>query len=298
MTAERLVRPYRIDDPDRFRLDSFRCDDTDEIDGDKDDVKAMLARDIEKLADLQKRLYAQNRWAVLVVLQGMDTAGKDGIITHVMGGVNPQGCEVHPFKAPTDRELEHSFLRRPALALPERGHIGIFNRSYYEEVLVVRVHPELLKRQKLPPQLIGRSVWKERFEDIRAFERHLARNGTLILKFFLHITKEEQRRRLLDRLEEPDKRWKFDMNDIAERKFWSKYMAAYQDVVRATSRPHAPWYVVPADHKWFARLVVARALVQALDRLDLSYPVVGAGALKEMRKVKRALRAERRRSPR
>jgi len=295
MTAERLLRSHRIDDPDRFRLDSFRCDDTDEIDGDKDDIKAMLARDIEKLADLQKRLYAQNRWAVLVVLQGMDTAGKDGVITHVMGGVNPQGCEVHPFKAPTDHELEHSFLRRPALVLPERGHIGIFNRSYYEEVLVVRVHPELLKRQKLPPQLIGRSVWKERFEDIRAFERHLARNGTLILKFFLHITKEEQRRRLLDRLEEPDKRWKFDMNDIAERKFWPKYMAAYQDVVRATSRPHAPWYVVPADHKWFARLVVARALVQALDRLDLSYPIVGAGALKEMRKVKRALRAERRR---
>jgi len=295
MTAERLLRSYRIDDPDRFRLDSFRCDDTDEIDGDKDDIKAMLARDIEKLADLQKRLYAQNRWAVLVVLQGMDTAGKDGVITHVMGGVNPQGCEVHPFKAPTDHELEHSFLRRPALVLPERGHIGIFNRSYYEEVLVVRVHPELLKRQKLPPQLIGRSVWKERFEDIRAFERHLARNGTLILKFFLHVSKEEQRRRLLDRLEEPDKRWKFDMNDIAERKFWPKYMAAYQDVVRATSRPHAPWYVVPADHKWFARLVVARALVQALDRLDLSYPIVGAGALKEMRKVKRALRAERRR---
>jgi len=295
MTAERLLRSHRIDDPDRFRLDSFRCDDTDEIDGDKDDIKAMLARDIEKLADLQKRLYAQNRWAVLVVLQGMDTAGKDGVITHVMGGVNPQGCEVHPFKAPTDHELEHSFLRRPALVLPERGHIGIFNRSYYEEVLVVRVHPELLKRQKLPPQLIGRSVWKERFEDIRAFERHLARNGTLILKFFLHVSKEEQRRRLLDRLEEPDKRWKFDMNDIAERKFWPKYMAAYQDVVRATSRPHAPWYVVPADHKWFARLVVARALVQALDRLDLSYPIVGAGALKEMRKVKRALRAERRR---
>jgi len=294
MSSERLIPSYRIHDPDRFRLDSFRCDDTDEIDADKDDIKAMLARDIEKLADLQKRLYAQNRWAVLVVLQGMDTAGKDGVVTHVMGGVNPQGCEVHAFKVPTDRELEHSFLRRAALVLPERGHIGIFNRSHYEEVLVVRVHPELLKRQKLPPQLIGRSVWKERFEDIRAFERHLTRNGTLILKFFLHISKEEQRRRLLDRLEEPDKRWKFDMNDITERKFWSKYMAAYQDAVRATSRPHAPWYVVPADHKWFARLVVARAIVQALDRLDLAYPTVGAAALKEMRKVKRALMAKRR----
>jgi PPK2 family polyphosphate:nucleotide phosphotransferase len=254
----------------------------------------MLAQDIEKLTDLQKRLYAQNQWAILVVLQGMDTSGKDGIITHVMGGVNPQGCEVHPFKAPNDRELEHSFLHRAVLRLPERGHIGIFNRSYYEEVLVVRVHPDLLERQKLPPRLITKSIWSERFEDIRAFEQHLARSGTLILKFFLHLSKEEQRQRLLDRLDEPDKRWKFSMGDIAERKLWDKYMAAYQDTIRATSRPHAPWYVVPADHKWFARLTVARAMVDALERLDLGYPKVDARALKEMRKVRKALKGEKR----
>jgi len=291
MAAERLIRPYRIDDPERFKLSAFDCADTCGLDRDKDDIKAMLAQDIDKLADLQKRLYAQNQWAILVVLQGMDTSGKDGIISHVMGGVNPQGCEVHPFKAPSDRELEHSFLHRAVLALPERGHIGIFNRSYYEELLVVRVHPDLLKRQKLPPRLIGKSIWNERFEDIRAFEQHLARSGTLILKFFLHISKEEQRERLLDRLDEPDKRWKFSMGDIAERKLWDKYMVAYQDTIRATSRPHAPWYVVPADHKWFARLTVARAMVDALDRLDLAYPKVDAPALKEMRKVRKALKA-------
>jgi PPK2 family polyphosphate:nucleotide phosphotransferase len=252
----------------------------------------MLAQDIAKLSELQKRLYAQNRWAILVVLQGMDTAGKDGLIAHVMSGVNPQGCEVHPFKAPTDRELEHSFLHRAMLALPERGHIGIFNRSHYEEVLVVRVHPELLERQKLPKRLVGKTIWSERFEDIRAFEQHLARSGTLVLKFFLHISKEEQCRRLLDRLDQPDKRWKFSMGDIAERKLWSKYMAAYEDIIQETSRPHAPWYVVPADHKWFARLVVARAMVDALETLDLNYPEVGAADLKEMRKVRNALGAK------
>jgi PPK2 family polyphosphate:nucleotide phosphotransferase len=294
MAAERLIRPYRIDDSERFKLSAFDCADTCGLDRDKDDIKAMLAQDIEKLADLQKRLYAQNQWAILVVLQGMDTSGKDGIINHVMGGVNPQGCEVHPFKAPSDRELEHSFLHRAVLALPERGHIGIFNRSYYEEVLVVRVHPDLLERQKLPPRLITKSIWSERFEDIRAFEQHLARSGTLILKFFLHLSKEEQRQRLLDRLDEPDKRWKFSMGDIAERKLWDKYMAAYQDMIRATSRPHAPWYVVPADHKWFARLTVARAMVDALERLDLGYPKVDARALKEMRKVRKALKGEKR----
>src|SRR5262245_1325755 len=287
--TSKLARSYRIDDPKGFRLTAFDPDDTAGLDRDKDDIKGMLAADIEKLADLQKRLYAQNQWAILVVLQGMDTSGKDGIISHVMGGVNPLGCEVYPFKAPNDRELEHSFLHRAVLKLPERGHIGIFNRSYYEEVVVVRVHPDLLERQKLPPRLIGKSIWSERFEDIRAFEQHLARSGTLILKFFLHISKEEQRERLLDRLEEPDKRWKFSMGDIAERKLWDKYMAAYQDTIRATSRRHAPWYVVPADHKWFARLTVARAMVDALDKLDLAYPEADAAALKEMHKVHKAL---------
>jgi len=287
--TSKLARSYRIDDPKGFRLTAFDPDDTAGLDRDKDDVNTMLAQDIEKLADLQKRLYAQNLWAILVVLQGMDTAGKDGIITHVMGGVNPQGCEVHPFKAPSDRELEHSFLHRAVLALPERGHIGIFNRSYYEEVLVARVHPDLLDRQKLPPRLITKSIWKERFEDIRNIEQHLARSGTLVLKVFLHISKEEQRKRLLARLDEPDKRWKFSMGDIAERKLWDKYMAAYQDAIAETSRPHAPWYVVPADHKWFARLTVARAMVDALDKLDLAYPEADAAALKEMHKVHKAL---------
>ena len=287
--TSKLARSYRIDDPKGFRLTAFDPDDTAGLDRDKDDVNTMLAQDIEKLADLQKRLYAQNLWAILVVLQGMDTAGKDGIITHVMGGVNPQGCEVHPFKAPSDRELEHSFLHRAVLALPERGHIGIFNRSYYEEVLVARVHPDLLDRQKLPPRLITKSIWRERFEDIRNIEQHLARSGTLVLKVFLHISKEEQRKRLLARLDEPDKRWKFSMGDIAERKLWDKYMAAYQDAIAETSRPHAPWYVVPADHKWFARLTVARAMVDALDKLDLAYPEADAAALKEMHKVHKAL---------
>jgi PPK2 family polyphosphate:nucleotide phosphotransferase len=292
MTNANLIRPYRVDKPDKFRLASFDPDDTGGIDRDKSDVKAMLAADIEKLSELQKRLYAQNRWSVLVVLQGMDTAGKDGIVTHVMGGVNPQGCEVHPFKAPTERELEHSFLRRATLVLPERGHIGIFNRSYYEEVLVVRVHPDILEHQKLPERLVTKSIWTERFEDIRAYEQHLARSGTLVLKIFLHISKGEQRKRLLDRLEQPEKRWKFSMGDIAERKLWDKYMVAYQDAIQATSRPNAPWHIVPADHKWFARLVVARAMVEALETLDLDYPKVGAADLKEMRKVREALQAE------
>jgi PPK2 family polyphosphate:nucleotide phosphotransferase len=290
--TERLVEPYRIDKPDKFRVADFDPGDSGGLDRNKDDVKGMLAQDIVKLADLQKRLYAQNRWAILVVLQGMDTAGKDGIVAHVMGGVNPQGCEVHPFKAPTDRELEHSFLHRAMVALPERGHIGIFNRSHYEEVLVVRVHPELLERQKLPERLVTKSIWSERFEDIRGFERHLARSGTLVLKFFLHISKEEQRQRLLARLKEPDKRWKFSMGDIAERKLWSKYMTAYEDTIQETSRPHAPWYVVPADRKWFARLVIARAMVEALEGLDLDYPKVGDADLKEMKKVRKALEAE------
>ena len=229
---------------------------------------------------------------MLVVLQGMDTSGKDGVIKHVMTGINPQGCEVHPFKAPSADELDHDFLWRAAIRLPARGDIDIFNRSYYEEVLVVRVHPEMLARQKLPAKLVGKDIWNERFEDIRAFERHLARSGVAVLKFFLHISKEEQRRRLLDRLEEPAKRWKFAMGDIAERKLWDKYMAAYEDMVRATSRPQAPWYVVPADNKWFARLVVARAMVETLEGLGLEFPKVEGEALEELQKVRAVLVAE------
>jgi PPK2 family polyphosphate:nucleotide phosphotransferase len=286
----KILKPYRVAAPDRFRLASVDCADTGDID--KDAAVSMLAEDVKWLCDLQERLYGQHQWAVLIVLQGMDAAGKDSVIAHVMSGVNPQGCEVHSFKAPSAEELDHDFLWRTTTRLPARGRIGIFNRSYYEDVLVVRVHPELLERQKLPRTLIGKHIWEERFQDIRAFERHLARSGTLVLKFFLHVSKEEQRRRFLDRLEQPAKRWKFSMDDVTERKRWDDYMAAYEDMIRATSRPTAPWYVVPADHKWFTRLVVAAAVIEALERLDLSFPEIEGAALKEMRKVRAALLAE------
>jgi PPK2 family polyphosphate:nucleotide phosphotransferase len=293
MKIAKLIKRLRIDDPERFRLASFDPADSRGVDFDKDEAKALLAADIKRLAQLQKRLYADGRWAVLIVLQGMDAAGKDGVVAHVMSGLNPQGCEVRAFKAPSDEELAHDFLWRSALRLPERGRIGIFNRSHYEEVIVVRVHPGLLKRQRLPSKLLTtRDIWTERFKDIRAFERHLARSGVLVLKIFLHLSKEEQRQRLLARLEEPDKRWKFSMNDIAERKLWDKYMAAYQDMIQATSRPEAPWYVVPADDKPFARLVVAAALIEALEGIDLQYPKIEGDALKEFQKVRTTLMAE------
>ena len=292
MKLKKILKRYRIDATDRFRLASIDTADTGGLDLDKDDAKTMLAEDSERLAELQQRLYAHDRWALLVVLQGMDTAGKDGVIKHMMGGLNPQGCEVHPFKAPSAQELDHDFLWRAAIRLPARGDINIFNRSYYEEVLVVRVHPDMLARQKLPEQLVGKNIWKERFKDIRGFERHLLRSGTRVLKFFLHISKDEQRRRLLARLDEPAKRWKFNAGDFEERKRWDKYMAAYEDMIRNTSRAEAPWYVVPADHKWFARLLVASAIVEALDSLDFEFPKVDAAALKEMQKVRAALVAE------
>jgi PPK2 family polyphosphate:nucleotide phosphotransferase len=292
MNITKLIKRLRIDDPGSFRLASVDPADTGGIDLDKDQAKALLAADIKRLAQLQKRLYADGHWAVLIVLQGMDAAGKDGVIAHVMSGLNPQGCEVRAFKAPSEEELAHDFLWRSALRLPGRGRIGIFNRSHYEEVIVVRVHPEFLKRQKLPSKLLTGDIWIQRFKDIRAFERYLARNGVLVLKFFLHVSKEEQRQRLLARLEEPDKRWKFSMNDIAERKLWGKYMAAYEDMIQATSRPQAPWYVVPADNKPFARLVVAAALIEALEALDLQYPKVEGAVLKEIQQVRNALKFE------
>jgi len=286
----KLIKQFRIDDPDDFKLAKFDPADTAGLDLDKDDANAMLAQDVERLARLQERLYADHRWALLVVLQAMDAAGKDGVIKHVMSGVNPQGCDVHPFKAPSAEELDHDFLWRTTVRLPRRGHIGIFNRSYYEEVLVVRVHPEMLAKQKLPDQIASeKSIWKERFKDIRAFERHLACNGIAVLKFFLHVSKEEQRRRLLARVDEPAKRWKFSMTDIAERELWPEYMDAYEDMIRATSREEAPWYVVPADHKWFARLVVAAAMIETLEKLDLEYPKIEGDALKELLKVRAAL---------
>src|ERR1700722_6101447 len=269
----KFLERFRVDAPDRFDLALVDCAHTGDID--KDAAGAILAADVKRLSDLQQRLYAEDKWALLIVLQGMDAAGKDSIVAHVMSGVNPQGCEVHSFKAPSTEELDHDFLWRTTMRLPARGRIGIFNRSYYEDVLVARVHPELLERQKVPRTLTGKHVWEERFQDIRAFERHLARSGTVVLKFFLHLSREEQRRRFLDRLEEPAKRWKFSMDDVNERKRWDDYMAAYQDMTRAPSRPAAPWHVVPADHKWFPRLVVAAAVIEALEGLDLGFPKMG-----------------------
>jgi PPK2 family polyphosphate:nucleotide phosphotransferase len=292
MKLEKLAKRFRIDDPDHFRLASIDSSDTGGLDLDKDEAKAVLAGDLDRLSDLQERLYADNRWSLLIVLQAMDAAGKDGVIKHVMTGLNPQGCLVHSFKAPSASELDHDFLWRAAQYLPARGDIGIFNRSHYEEVLVVRVHPELLERQRIPKELIGKDIWKERFKGIRAFERHIARSGTIMLKFFLHVSKEEQRHRFLARLEQPAKRWKFSMGDVAERKLWDKYMAAYEEMLRATSRPNAPWYVVPADNKPFARLIVAKAMIEALEGLDLKFPKVDPAALKEMEKVRKALLAE------
>jgi PPK2 family polyphosphate:nucleotide phosphotransferase len=293
MKTAKLIKHLCVDDPEHFRLADFDCAHTAGLDLDRDAANAMLAHDIARLAELQQRLYADGRYALLVVLQGMDASGKDGVIAHVMSGVNPQGVSVHPFRAPNAEELEHDFLWRAVRRLPERGRIGIFNRSHYEEVLVVRVHPDMLARQKLPRTRAGKDIWTGRFKDIRAFERHLARNGVVVLKFFLHISRQEQRKRLLDRLEEPAKRWKFSMSDIEDRQHWDEYMTAYQDMIRATSRKEAPWYVVPADHKWFARLVVARALTQALEGLGLEFPKVEGAALKELQKVRKALLAER-----
>ena len=287
-----IAKRFRIDRPDKFRLSGHDPAECYGLTADKKEAKAMLAEGIERLAELQERLYANDRCSVLIVLQAMDAAGKDGIIKHVMSGINPQGCEVHSFKQPSQEELQHDFLWRVAQRLPTNGRIGIFNRSHYEAVLTVRVHRELLERQKLPKQLVAKDIWQQRFHDIRGFERHLAQNGTLILKFFLNLSKDEQTRYLLDRIEEPAKRWKFSMGDVAERKLWGKYMAAYDDLIRQTSRPEAPWFVVPADNKWFTRLVVAAAMVDALDRLDLAFPKVEGRALKELHKVRKALKAE------
>ena len=292
MKSAKVIKPFRIEEPGRFRLADHDPSDTRGLDIDKQEAKSMLAGDIERLAELQETLYAQGRWAVLAIFQAMDAGGKDGAIKHVMTGINPQGCEVHAFNPPSAEELEHDFLWRAAVRLPRRGRIGIFNRSYYEEVLVVRLHPDLLSRQKLPSKPTPDKVWKQRFKDIVAFERHLMRNGTLVLKFHLRISKEEQKHRFLQRLDTPAKRWKFSMDDIADRKLWDRYMDAYEDMIRHTSTPEAPWYVVPADNKWFARLVVAAALVDALDRLDLRLPKVSRAQLEEMRRVRKALEAE------
>lgn len=292
MKIEALARKYRIDNPEKFRLTDIDPGDTAGLALDKSEAKDMLQESIRKLADFQDMLYAQDRWSVLAIFQAMDAAGKDGVIKHVMSGINPQGCQVYSFKAPTSHELDHDFMWRTTIAMPERGRIGIFNRSYYEEVLVVRAHPEILAKQKLPPKLVGKDIWKERFEDIRAFEKYQARNGTLILKFFLHVSKQEQGERFLERIDDPAKNWKFNMGDVAERKLWDDYMRYYEDTIRETSRGHAPWFVVPADKKWFTRLVVASALVEAMESLDLHYPRVDDAARDELKKARVALAAE------
>src|SRR5512140_538823 len=259
-----FVAPFRFDGSGKFHL---RSHNTREKGGlDKDKAEKILEANRTRLNDFQERLYAQDRWSLLVILQGMDAAGKDSAIKSIFEGVNPQGCEVYSFKQPTSHELDHDFMWRSMIALPERGRIGIFNRSYYEECLVTRVHPELIAQEKIPPKLVTKNIWRERFEDISAIERYLARNGTVILKFFLNVSQQEQRERFLERLDQPAKNWKFSMNDIAERALWDKYQAAYQDMIRHTSSPAAPWIVVPADHKWFSRLVISSAIVGALEK--------------------------------
>jgi PPK2 family polyphosphate:nucleotide phosphotransferase len=289
MKLSRLSKKFRVEHGKHFNLADHDPGETCGLDIGKAEARAMLEDGVAQLEKLQGALYAQDRWAVLAIFQAMDAAGKDGAIKHVMSGINPQGCVVHSFKAPSAEELDHDFLWRTSRALPERGRIGIFNRSYYEEVLVVRVHEEILAHEKLPANLVTKHIWKERFEDIRNFESYIARNGVVPIKFFLNVSKEEQRKRFLDRLEEPAKRWKFSMNDIAERERWNDYMAAYEDAIRHTAAPHAPWYVVPADHKWFAHLVIAGAIGHAMEALDLEYPKVEDGALREMNKVRKAL---------
>ena len=292
MNFAKIVKQCRIDKPRHFKLADHDPAERFGLSTDIDDVKPILEQSPERLEELQRRLYADGRWAVLIVLQGIDAAGKDGVVKHVMSGVNPQGCKVHSFKAPSPEELAHDFLWRAGSALPERGQIGIFNRSHYEEVLVVRVHPEMLKQEHLPPGEIRKNFWKHRYTDICAFEHHLVRNGTLVLKFHLRLSKEEQRKRFLSRLQEPHKRWKFSMNDIAERGRWDDYMEAFADMIRETSTDYAPWYVIPADHKHVAWLVVSAAIIEALEGLKLEYPKITGNALKELKKVERVLKSE------
>jgi PPK2 family polyphosphate:nucleotide phosphotransferase len=285
-----FVKPYRINSGRGFRLEDFSPDDTGDLESkDEDTAKEVLRESVELLAEFQDMLYAQDRWSVLLVFQALDAAGKDGVIKHVLSGVNPQGVQVYSFKAPSEEELDHDYLWRCMRNLPERGRIGIFNRSYYEEVLVARAHPEILARQRLPPELVTKDIWKERYEDIRSFERYLARQGVVIRKFFLHVSKEEQKRRFLARLDEPEKNWKFSVNDVAERRLWDDYQSAYEDAIRATATQHAPWYVIPADHKWFTRLAVAAAIVDTLASLELHYPEVDAAKRKQLEAARREL---------
>jgi PPK2 family polyphosphate:nucleotide phosphotransferase len=289
-TARQLAGPFRVVDGRRFRLKDIDPGETLNLKSeDKPRAQRALAAGIQALSTLQDMLYAQDRWGVLVIFQAMDAAGKDSAIKHVMSGINPQGVEVYPFKAPSAEELDHDYLWRCFKCLPSRGRIGIFNRSYYEETLIVRVHPEFLARQKIPPELVTQDLWKDRFQDIRHFERYLARNGIVIRKFFLHVSKKEQKRRFLERVDNPAKNWKFSMTDLEERKFWDRYMMAYEDMIRQTASEYAPWFVVPADNKWFTRVVIAFALVDALASLNLHYPEIGEEKGKELAAARRAL---------
>jgi PPK2 family polyphosphate:nucleotide phosphotransferase len=289
--AYEFAKPFRVTKGKNFRLKDVDPDDTLDFtkEADKARSKEALATGVLALAELQDKLYAQDKWAVLLIFQAMDAAGKDGAIKHVMSGINPQGCQVYSFKSPSAEDLDHDYLWRCMKCLPNRGHIGIFNRSYYEEVLVVRVHPEFLAKEKLPPKLVGKKIWEERFEDMRNFEQYLARNGVVVRKFFLHVSKKEQKQRFLDRIDDSFKNWKFSSNDANERDFWDDYMEAYEEMIQRTATKEAPWYVVPADNKWFTRVVVAGAVIETLDSLDLAYPEVDEGKLKELAAAKKKL---------
>jgi PPK2 family polyphosphate:nucleotide phosphotransferase len=289
--AARLAEPFCVTKGEKFRLKDWDPADTTGVKSKQHAQNILDARE-GVLNHLQEKLYAQDRWAVLVVLQGMDAAGKDGVIKHVMSGVNPQGCDVHAFKSPSNEQLDHDYLWRAHKCVPERGRIGIFNRSYYEEVLIVRVHPTLLRAEKLPDEMITKHIWEQRYEDINAFEQYLTRNGVVIRKFFLHISKEEQKRRFLERLEDPKKNWKFSMADVNERGFWKDYQEAYEEMIQNTAKKQAPWFVVPADNKWFSRLIVASAIIEALDELHLSFPDVDKAKKKELEAVRNSLMAQ------
>jgi PPK2 family polyphosphate:nucleotide phosphotransferase len=277
----KLVKRYRVEDGKDFRLKDFDPADTAHFRS-SESAKELLETGVARMAQLQDKLYAENRWGLLVIFQAMDAAGKDGVIKHVMSGLNPQGCQVFSFKAPSAEELDHDYLWRTMKCVPERGRIGIFNRSYYEEVLVVRVHPEFLENQKIPPSLVTKKIWEDRFEDINAFERYLTRNGIVVRKFYLNVSRKEQKKRFLARVDDPEKNWKFSAADLHERGFWDDYMEAYEDMIRNTASEEAPWYVVPADNKWFTRLVVAGAIIDSLEDLNLAYPVVSEDKKKEL----------------
>jgi len=288
--AHRFAKPFRVTRSGKFRLKNIDPGETLGLKSeDKPRAKEALTLGVEALAELQDKLYAQDKWAVLLIFQAMDAAGKDGAIKHVMSGVNPQGCQVFSFKSPSAEDLDHDYLWRCMKCLPNRGHIGIFNRSYYEETLVVRVHPEFLAKQKIPPSLITKNIWQERFQDIRGFERYLTRNGIVVVKFFLHVSKKEQKRRFLERADTPEKNWKFSASDMAERGYWDQYQKAYEDMIRNTATKESPWYVVPADNKWFTRVVVAAAVIDTLAALNVKYPRVDPAKLREIAAAKRAL---------